>query len=331
MVPSRVRPRAPEVSRNGNGGVTANRSRRQGAHVIEMQRRRLLSGLVEVVGEGGLEAAGVGAICKRAGMSRRTFYEIFEDREACLLAALDTAIDRIAQSVLPVYERERTWSIRVRACLMVLLEHFDAEPGVARLCVIETPKAGPEVLERRKHALDALTSAVDEGRAESKQERALSPVAAQCVVGGALSVIHARLLGDEPRPLVELVNPLMGMIVHPYLGPTAVRRELERPSQSTQGTVARGGSDPFKGLSIRFTYRTALVLSTIATAPGASNRHIAGTSGITDEGQMSRLLTRLQRAGLIENHGDGQPKGEPNAWTLTEQGHAVQAAIGGRE
>jgi DNA-binding MarR family transcriptional regulator len=91
-----------------------------------------------------------------------------------------------------------------------------------------------------------------------------------------------------------------------------------------------GVKDPFKGLSIRFTYRTARVLSTIASDPGASNRLIADTSGIVDEGQMSRLLTRLQRSGLIENRGEGQAKGEPNAWLLTERGTAVHAALGVR-
>ena len=44
---------------------------------------------------------------------------------------------------------------------------------------------------------------------------------------------------------------------------------------------------------------------------------------------MSRLLLRLQRSGLVENHGEGKPKGEPNAWTLTERGEAVHAAFGG--
>jgi chromosome segregation and condensation protein ScpB len=43
---------------------------------------------------------------------------------------------------------------------------------------------------------------------------------------------------------------------------------------------------------------------------------------------MSRLLTRLQRSGLVENRGEGQPKGEPNAWMLTDRGQAVHIALG---
>ena len=93
----------------------------------------------------------------------------------------------------------------------------------------------------------------------------------------------------------------------------------------------RNGPDPFKGLPIRFTYRTARVLDTIASEGGQgscpSNRHIADTSGIADEGQMSRLLRRLESCELIENRGEGHAKGEPNAWALTERGQAIQSAI----
>ena len=73
------------------------------------------------------------------------------------------------------------------------------------------------------------------------------------------------------------------------------------------------------------------MLDTIASEPGASNRHIADTSGIADEGQMSRLLRRLEGCELIENEGEGHTKGEPNAWALTERGQAIQAAIAVQE
>jgi len=117
------------------------------------------------------------------------------------------------------------------------------------------------------------------------------------------------------------------MIVHPYLGAAAACRELERRAPDAPARL-RGPIDPFKDLAIRVTYRTALVLSRIASDPGASNRYIATTSGVADDGQMSRLLRRLQHAGLIENHGNGQPKGEANAWRLTERGEAVHAVLG---
>jgi AcrR family transcriptional regulator len=310
---------------DGVGGVVA--SARLGAHVVDMQRRRLLLAFVAVVAEVGIEGASVGRVCGRAGVSRRTFYEIFNDREACFLAAFETAVEHLAEHVIPAYEGEHNWGDRVRAALTALLERFDSEPGLARLCVVETLRAGAAVSQARKRVLDVLTAAIDEGRHEAKKSEKLPPLTAEGVVGGALSVLHTRLLRGDHRLLGELQGPLMGMIIHPYLGAAAARRELERRAPDAPARL-RDPTDPFKGLAIRFTYRTALVLSTIASDPGASNRHIATTSGIADDGQMSRLLRRLRHAGLIENHGNGQPKGEANAWRLTERGEAVHAVLG---
>jgi AcrR family transcriptional regulator len=317
------------------------RSARQGAHVIEMQRSRLLSGTLEILAEGGLEGASVGGVCKRAGISRRTFYEMFKDLEGCLIAAFDGAVARLAESVLPAYEAESTWTGRVRTGLIAALELLDAEPALARLCVIEAPRAGPRVCERYRAALSVVSAVIDEGRDEAEQTSTLSWLTAEGVVGGALSVIHARLLARlhlsgedrrleerEDRPLVELVNPLMAMVVQPYLGVGAASRELERPVRCRVEAVAVAVKDPFNGLSIRFTYRTALVLATIAANPGGSNRLIADSAGVADEGQMSRLLARLQEAGLIETKSGGQARGDPNAWKLTERGQAVHAALG---
>lgn len=78
---------------------------------------------------------------------------------------------------------------------------------------------------------------------------------------------------------------------------------------------------------MRLTYRTLMVLSAIATNPGASNRHVAEHAGIHDQGQISKLLARLTKLGLIHNTGQGQPNGEPNAWTLTHKGTAIQQAL----
>jgi AcrR family transcriptional regulator len=319
-VPSRLEPQS--LERAGQG------SSREGGRVLEMQRRRLLLAFTEVLAEDGLEDAGVGRVCKRAGVSRRTFYDLFEDREACFLAVLDTTVERASPNILTAYTHKGRWRERIRDALTALLELFAAEPALARVLLVETLKAGPAVQECRRGILDALTRAVDEGRSEAKTEP--PPLTAQSTVGGAISVIHTRVLEHNPEPLTALVNPLMSMIVHPYLGPVAARRELDHhtPTPNRNGHLPRHAPDPFKDLPIRLTLRTARVLSTIASHPGSSNRQIGDTAGITDQGQTSKLLTRLETHNLIQNHGQGHTKGEPNAWTLTERGHAILHAIG---
>ena len=304
---------------------------RQGAHVVEMQRRRLLLAMVEVLCEHGLEGAQVGRVCKRAGVSRRTFYDLFVDREACFLAAFEFAIAQVGERVVPAFAGPGRWRERVRAGLTALLECFDHDPGLARLCVVETLKGDPRVLGLRRQALAALIAALEEGRLEAKGAEPPA-LAAESTVGGALAVIHTRLLDGDPRPLMSLVNPLMSTIVHPYLGPAAARRELERPVAPPVATTPshepEPSPDPFKDLPIRITFRTARVLDTIGSQPGASNREVAQAAGVTDQGQMSKLLRRLERAGLIDNDGEGQAKGEPNAWRLSAHGHAVLHAVG---
>jgi AcrR family transcriptional regulator len=103
------------------GEVVGDGKGRQGAHVSEMQRRRLLSAIMEVLGDNGYEGATVGRICKRAGVSRRTFYDLFDDREDCFLDAFELGIERLAERVAPAYasggrtQRAQSWRERVRA------------------------------------------------------------------------------------------------------------------------------------------------------------------------------------------------------------------------
>jgi DNA-binding IclR family transcriptional regulator len=71
-----------------------------------------------------------------------------------------------------------------------------------------------------------------------------------------------------------------------------------------------------------------LALKAVAEHPGASNRVLAEVAEIGDQGQVSKLLARLQRVGLIENTGLGAAaRGEPNAWRLTARGRSVHEMI----
>ncbi len=188
-----------------------------------------------------------------------------------------------------------------------------------------------------------------------------SPLTAEGVVGGVLAVLHGRLLAGlppalggprmggkdpgrrvglpapshggprtgerHPGRLIELVNPLMSMIVLPYLGAAAARKELDRPVPKVSNNPRRTVPDPLRELEMRLTYRTVRVLMAVAANPGSSNRQVADGAGIKDQGQISKLLARLKRLGLIENIGTGAARGGPNAWTLTERGREVHGAI----
>jgi AcrR family transcriptional regulator len=304
--------------------------------VSEVQRSRMLHSAVQVISEVGYREMSVARVTGRAGVSRRTFYDLFDDREDCFLAVFDDAVARVAGLVGPAYEREQKgWRERVRCALAVLLSFLDGEPGVCSLLVVDALGAGPRVLERRAEILAQLGVAVQEGGFHARGGRGLPPMTGEGVVGAVFSVIHTRVSQQQPGSMVELLGPLMGMIVLPYLGSAAAQRELERPvpkvARAPKSRSVVGGSmgDPLTGLSMRVTYRTLRVLDVIAGHPGVSNRWVAGEAGVADQGQISKLLTRLERLGLIHNAaGEGsQPSGEPNAWALTARGVEVQQAL----
>ncbi len=295
--------------------------------VSEIQRARLLSAMVEVVCERGAGNATVARVVERAGVSRRTFYELFDDREGCFMAAFEEGLARVSGYVLEAYDPDARWAVRLRSALTGLLGFLTYERGVGQLLIDGSLGAGPIALERRKCVLAQIITVVDEGRKELKRGADLPPLTAEGVVGGAFAVIHTRLMDDHDAALFGLVGPLMAMIVLPYLGPAGARRELARPVPPAANGTRRIASDPLRDLDMRLTYRTIRVLLAIGEHPGSSNRQVADGSGIRDQGQISKLLARLQHLGLIHNTNDPQAKGEPNAWTLTEQGDDVQARI----
>ncbi len=298
--------------------------------VTEIQRSRMLAAAIEAVEEVGYARMTVAQVISRARVSRKTFYDVFADREDCFLAAFDQALDQARALASEAYERESDWCEGVRSGLARLLAFMDDEPRLARLCMVEALGAGERVLEHRAKALQEFARVVDQGRTVATGTSEPPEVTAEGVVGAVFSVLHARLLQDGGQPLTDLLSPLMSMIVLPYLGASAASRELSRapieiPRARRPTKVARA-KDPLEGLNMRLTYRTVRVLVVISEHPGASNREIAEGSDIADQGQISKLLARLARLDLIRNVGEGQERGAPNAWHLTPRGEQVERA-----
>jgi AcrR family transcriptional regulator/DNA-binding MarR family transcriptional regulator len=343
-----TRGRRPVARSRSSATVVAERvpGGQQHARLAEIQRVRLLAAAVRAVDELGYADTTVAHITSRARVSRRTFYELFADREACLAAVLEDILGLIAGELAAVDLDGVAWRERVRGGLWAILLFLDREPALARVCVVQALRGGSRVLARREEVLARLAVVVDEGRLESERAARCTPMTAEGLVGAAFSIVYARLLKGERRPLTGLLGELMGMIVLPYLGPAVARREQERPAPLVpagatpkEGAVDEGVADPLGGVSMRLTYRTARILEGIAEHPGASNREAGERAGIFDPGQVSKLLARLERLGLVTNRtGAGRVMGEPNAWTLTAKGVVVarnirmySPAVAGRE
>jgi DNA-binding MarR family transcriptional regulator len=131
--------------------------------------------------------------------------------------------------------------------------------------------------------------------------------------------------------LKGLLGELMGWIVLPYLGAGVARREQERPAPAPAILKTRATTTPagvLTALPMRLTYRTAKVIQCIDEHPGISNRAVAEHASIHDQGQISKLLARLERLQLLSNPAPGHSKGEANAWTLTATGRQIAREIG---
>jgi hypothetical protein len=219
-----------------------------------------------------------------------------------------------------------------------LLGFFDDHPSSARLLVSEAPVSATVTFECRQQLHDVLARLLDyhQPAESSAGSPLLTPaLTGELIVGGVFSVIRTTVLENDKGQLVELAPSLMAFIVAPYLGQGAARAEVEgSPHGRSNAPASEHGLARARAISraadlpVRATHRTTLVLRAIDQTPYSNNREIAESAGLTDEGQTSKLLARLERQGVIENVGVGAARGAPNAWLLTAVGRRALALIG---
>jgi AcrR family transcriptional regulator len=309
-------------------------TRREGREILEVQRSRVIAATIAVVEVHGYSRLTVGRIIERARVSRTTFYDLFEDCEDCLLAAFDLTLAQAREIAIEAYRSQPDWRGGMRAAVFSLLTFIDREPGLARLCMVDVLGAGQRVLDRRAEALQELADAIDMGSGLASPSHQPQPLVAHAIAGGIVGVLHSRLLRKQDASPTELLGALTSMIVMPYLGRAVAAEEFDAPVPQVDASQAQRHSqptaNPLAEIDIRVTYRTVRVLMAIAETPNASNRVIATNAGIVDQGQISKLLRRLEGLELIENSGLGQARGAANSWRLTKLGTQVQRATEGR-
>jgi AcrR family transcriptional regulator len=101
------------------------------------QRAKLLDAMVRVVAEKGYEAATVADAVRLARVSRGTFYELFDSKEACLAAAYRLGLDVLAARVSEAVREAKDWRQELRLGLRAYLHTFDEEPLFARVYLLE--------------------------------------------------------------------------------------------------------------------------------------------------------------------------------------------------
>ena len=190
-------------------------SREQVAH---NQRERLIAGLASAVAEYGYREVTITHITKQARVSRRVFYENFEDKEECFLAAFEVVVGHIhelaAEAVAPIED----WPHRAVAASRAVLSFLSSEPDLARLCLVESQGAGPAVSSRFHQVVHQAVPFLELGRDERDRGRDLPPTTEESTIGALVLLASRKVAADEAEQLEELLPDFAEFILAPYLG-----------------------------------------------------------------------------------------------------------------
>jgi AcrR family transcriptional regulator len=295
-----------------------------------LQRERILRAMVGVVAERGYGDASVELVLAEAGVSRRTFYACFANREECFRELLDLASARTLDLVATAFTRDATWQDGLRSALVSVLAFLDSEPLLARVLLVESPAAGAWALERRARNLAELRALVL-AQWPVLEASGSSPLAAEGALASVLGVIQTHILTGRPGPLIELLGPLTGLVVAQYLPPRLVAREVQRGEQLVRASPPAHLRDMPSSVAIPpllsnpNAHRARRCVLFLADRPHASNREIAAASGVAHASQISTLLARLLADGLLAKRSEGV--GKRNAWQLTARGEETVRAL----
>jgi AcrR family transcriptional regulator len=179
------------------------------SYVAANQRERILSAVVQATAELGYTDMSVEAIIARAGVSRRTFYEHFKNKEDAFLAAYDATVHRLATHVRRAYLQQTTALERLRAGIGAYLQFLATEPEVARMGIVEVLAAGPRALARRGDALRLFAEIVEDNIHQLVPSCRRPALTAQTIVGGIYEVVFSLILTGRTAELADMTDDLL--------------------------------------------------------------------------------------------------------------------------
>ena len=189
--------------------------------VARSQRGRILRAVAESVAAKGYAATSVADVIARAGVSRSTFYELYDGKESAFLDAY-AGIELVHRHLLESFQAGTTPVDMVRGAVHAHLSSLAAEPAFAWMFFVEAVVAGPRVLTRRREAtesfLDVLSAMVDHARAVDPSVPAPDRDLLLAFVGAARELIAAHLLNHDAGSLTDLEDPIVTVAERLLLG-----------------------------------------------------------------------------------------------------------------
>ncbi len=189
--------------------------------VVRSQRVRLLRGAVHAAAHDGYAGMTVTATIGRAGVSRKTFYELFADREDCFLAAYEHVMERVLRRLDAAMANDAPWSARVRAGLAWALDALARHPEEAQIAFVEVLAAGPRALALRDRFTEQLARLLADGFDEVPDDVIVPASTSTAVVGALSELIAARVRRGEAAQLPAALSDLLYCALAPFVGPIA--------------------------------------------------------------------------------------------------------------
>lgn len=183
--------------------------------VTQVQRERLLEAMVNVAADLGYQRTSVEKLLDHAGVSRRTFYDLFADREDCFLAAYDEVVAHVLSLVVDGHREGSSPGDRVRNALEAFLQFCADEPRAARLCIVEVLAAGPKARDRRAATMERLAGLIEEPLRELHGDRRIGSLAARAFIGGVHELIYVPVDRGEVSELPGLADRMLRSQIGP--------------------------------------------------------------------------------------------------------------------
>jgi AcrR family transcriptional regulator len=187
--------------------------------VLASQRGRLVDAIAAAVAEKGYPATTVADVVGRAGVSRKTFYEHFEDKLDCFLAAYDIGVEVLLRQLQAAWERPGAFRERLEAAVDAYLRTLAEAPDFARTFLIEALAAGPIALERRAAVHARFAAQMREAHAATRIEPEPPAEAFAAAVGAVNELVAERVRQGRIDTLPELAGPVRAIQIRLLSGP----------------------------------------------------------------------------------------------------------------
>jgi AcrR family transcriptional regulator len=202
------------------------------------QRERLYEATIKSVNERGFVATTISDLVAGAGVSRRSFYEHFANKEECLLATYDELIGRLTARIVAAYDHNDEWTAQIDAIVRALFEASSDRPDAARLISVEMGAAGPVGIERWARDAELLTAFFGAVFEQAPGEGSIPQPVARAIVGALRTILYSRVRRARSSrslkiELQKLTPDVVAWIVAFYPTPPQIP-EHPRPRRHSQ-------------------------------------------------------------------------------------------------